>query len=277
MSLLPTLLLLLVLSLAGAVLAMRAAAARRLAALEARVIAPEPRPAAPLPEPLRALAQLTAESLPEGAVALRLRQSGRIRLGPDRPWLRFTAVQTVSLTKPAFCWTARLRLAPGLAARVVDAYEGGEGLLDARLFGLAPVARASGPGMAVAEAQRYLAELAWAPGALALNGHLAFRSADGRLPVEVMAGDRPARVALEVAEDGRITGMRAAARLREGDTGAVLTPWAGRFTEWDTALGPPLPRRGEVWWELPSGPHVYFRGRIDGLEALDARGRVIEP
>lgn len=246
--------------------------------LEAAVIAPLPRPVRHLPEALTALATVTAEALPKGTVALRLEQRGELRLTEDGAWLPFRARQTVSLTKPAFIWVARARLLPrlpGLFAEVIDAHDGRHALLEARLLGLARLARAEGPELAVAEAQRYLAELAWAPGALAFNGHLDFRSTGPHIEVATSTGRHIARADLLLDANGLISAAGAAERARGGAGAVERLPWGGAFDDWSDRFGPPLPLSAEVWWDLPQGRFTYFRAEITGMAPLDAEGRVL--
>lgn len=49
------------------------------------------------------------------------------------------------------------------------------------------------------------------------------------------------------------------------------TPWAGTYGDYAIVGGVRVPTRGEVRWELPDGPFVYWRGTIASLE-LDPPG-----
>lgn len=265
-------------ALAGGIVWLRLGAVRSRRQLEAAVLSPRPRPTRALPESLGPLATLTAAALPAGTVALRLRQRGVIRLTEGGQWLPFRAVHTVSLTRPAFVWVARARLhplLPGPGIEVVDAFDGRAALLEARLFGLARIARAEGPALAVAEVQRYIAELPWAPGALALNGHLDFRTRGAFVEVAAPAGRNIARASLLLDTEGRITAAGAEARARGGGGAAEHLPWGGAFDDWTDEFGPPLPRRAEVWWDTPAGRFTYFRAEIVALTPLDAEGRAL--
>jgi len=260
----------------GGILWLRLGALRIRRRLEAGVIAPHPRPTRPLPGSLAPLAALSAAALPAGTVALRLHQTGSLRLTEGGRWLPFRAVQTVSLTRPAFVWVARARLhplLPGPGIEVIDAFDGRDGLLEARLFGLVPIARSDGPELAVAEAQRYIAELPWAPGALALNGHLDLRARGAFVEVAAPAGRNIAHASLLPDAEGRITAAGAEARARGGAVPAEHLPWGGAFDDWTDEFGPPLPRRAEVWWDMPAGRFTYFRAEVVALTPLDAEGR----
>ena len=64
-----------------------------------------------------------------------------------------------------------------VALRVTDSYDGREGRLEVRAFGL-PLQRNRGPELAQSKAIRYLAEFAWAPPAILSNPQLQWRQLD---------------------------------------------------------------------------------------------------
>jgi uncharacterized protein DUF6544 len=113
---------------------------------------------------------------------------------------------------------------------------------------------------------RYLAELAWAPQAIASNRELEWREV-GERAVEVsaeVAGTRAA-VKWEFNHDGdviRVTGTRP---FSVGKT-FVPRPWGGDFGDFATFAGTRIPTFGEAWWEPPEGRFVYWRGRVSALE-----------
>jgi hypothetical protein len=74
---------------------------------------------------------------------LRVSQRGDMRVKVHDPWRPFTAEQLISIHKPGFVWLARMQAAPLASARILDCYVDGEGLLEARLFGSLPLARAA--------------------------------------------------------------------------------------------------------------------------------------
>jgi hypothetical protein len=116
-----------------------------------------------------------------------------MRANPRGPWRPFTAEQAISTHEPGFAWLARMQAAPLASARILDCYVGGEGLLEARLFGSLRLARAAGPQATKGELMRYLAELAWAPHAMLHNPQLSWREIDATI-VEVSA-ESPAGLA----------------------------------------------------------------------------------
>jgi hypothetical protein len=149
--------------------------------------------------------------------------------------------------------------------RVVDSYDGRDGLLEVRILGVA-VQRKRGPELAQGEVYRYLAEIPWVPHAILSNSQLEWRAL-GEHGVEVatlVAGERLA-LRLRFNEAGEIT-QTVAARPRL-EAGGEVTRWIGEYRDYTSFGGIRIPGRGQVRWELPEGPFIYWRGTITAAEA----------
>jgi hypothetical protein len=112
---------------------------------------------APLEEPVR---RYLAHAIDDGALlpsAVRLRMSGRIKVGR---WLAFSAEQDVS--GHDFEWTARAGLGRCKPLKVVDAYRDGHGTLDGRV-GRLRFMHADDENSARAAAVRAAVESIWFP------------------------------------------------------------------------------------------------------------------
>jgi hypothetical protein len=221
-----------------------------------------------LPPPVRAFLARSAGQLTR-ASSVRFRQEGEMQLKPGQ-WKRFSAVQEMSATHVEFVWQARFPIAPMIAMQVRDWYRSGLGGLEARLLGI-PLKRLRGPDVAKGEAMRYLAELPWAPPAIAANGELEWRELDATT-VEVAAtvgGERIA-VLLHFDEHGDIAASTADERPRDVDGRAVATPFGGRFGDYAELGGLRVPTTAVVYWELPEGRFDYFRGRLTDLSVLSS-------
>lgn len=191
-----------------------------------------------------------------------LRQTGEMRVAPDAPWRPFRAEQVISILRPGFAWSARMKVMPLLSAQILDCYVDNDGMLEARLCGSLPLARLAGLEISKGELMRYLAELIWAPHAMLHNPALAWRQIDATT-VEVSAPSigGPARVRL-ILEDGDIARIEADDRPRTAGRRMVATKWRGYCDDYREMGGCRIPTRARVSWLLDDGPFEYWRGKV---------------
>lgn len=191
-----------------------------------------------------------------------LRQKGEMRFGPEKPWRRFTAEQWFPGSGIDFRWKARVRVAPLISARVVDAFEKGSGLLIARVLGFITVARFEGAEADFGEAIRGLAELPWRPFAFASTSLQWQESGMGELTATFDDRKTRASVVFRVDPEGRVLGVAASRRPRTVGKTVVESPWSGVFGEYRDFNGLRVPTVAEVGWDLPEGRFLYWRGRV---------------
>lgn len=219
-----------------------------------------------LPDLVRDFALRSGARAEAGQLALILTQKAELRLKRGGLFKTFTAHQIVSLGEAAFVWHARRSFGPLTILRVVDAFVGGEGSLEARIFGSLTVAHANGVETTLGEAFRYLAELPWAPDAILGNPALSWKTS-GEREAEVKLNTRvgTARVLFRFDEAGDIIEMEARNRPASDPSGKpVRYDWRGRFGDYRQIGDRRLPGYGEVGYVYPEGYEVYFRGRITG-------------
>ena len=182
---------------------------------------------------------------------------------------RFTAVQHLAVDRVAFAWRARFPIVPPFAINVTDSYADGDGRLVVRMLGRT-LQREQGPDMAVGEAMRYLAELPWVPHAMERNRDLRWRELDDRrLEVTTRVGAETVGVMLAFDEAGDIVGASSPARpLHRGDTWTPMA-WGGAFSLYRELGGMRMPSAAEVYWDLPEGRYVYWRGEVVSAVALE--------
>lgn len=235
----------------------------RVAAVHASAPASETRP--DLPPLLQRYLSRNGPSAPERARWVRIEQRGEMRLTENGPWMPFRAEQHYALSRTAFVWRARVRLARGLAVIVLDALNGGEGVLSARLLGAVPLAKAVGAPVAQGQLLRYLSEIVWFPAALAVNTDITWTQQDDRhVHARIRAGGVRAEATFTFDEAGDIVAVRAEERPR-AEAGNTPTPWAGTFSDYRALGGVRVPTRALVWWELPGGLFEYWRGSVTAV------------
>jgi hypothetical protein len=221
----------------------------------------------PLPDPI---ARHLNQVLPEGAATpdrIRLTQTGEMVQRPGGRTLQFSAVEELGVHTVEFEWRAAFGPNPLVRVAVVDRFRDGEGLVAAKVWGLVPLVRNTGPDTDRGEAMRYLAELPWVPHALGSNPDLSWRDLDNDLvEVSTPVGERIAGVRLSLDDAGLIRSASAMRpRLAGGES--VETPWVGRFGDYVELGGVRVPGSAEVSWELPGGPFTYWRGEVTSLLA----------
>lgn len=217
-----------------------------------------------LPPLVRAYALRAGAEAGPGHLALMLAQTAELRRRRGGLFAPYRARQIIALGEPGFVWQARRGLGPLTWLRVVDSFTGGEGRLEARLFGALTVARANGVETTLGEAFRYLAELPWAPDAILGNPDLQWRmAADDEAEVKLNTRVGTARVTFRFDAQGDIAGMEARDRPASDPAGRpVRYDWRGRFGDYRQIGARRLPSYGEVGYVYPDGYEVYFRARL---------------
>lgn len=191
----------------------------------------------------------------------RLTQQGTFAMRRDA-WAPFTAVEDFAVWPPGFVWDARIRMAPGVVARVRDSYLAGEGVMQGKAAALVTVVDHRGtPEMAASSLLRYLAEAAWLPTALLPSAGVRWEAVDDSTARATLADAGTAvRMDVHFAASGEIARI-SADRHRDVNGTPVLTPWEGHFWDYQRASGMTVPMSSEVGWILSDGWFPYWRGR----------------
>jgi len=182
-------------------------------------------------------------------------------------WKPFTSNQRVVTRRPGFVWNARITMVPGIAVYVHDAYVGGEGILNPAILGLFSLAGPIGARvLAHGEFVRFFAEAAWYPTALlpsqgvhwdAVDDHSAQATlVDGTLSVVMLVSFNEADL---------IESVRVEARGTTVGNKIVMTPWEGRWSNYQERNGMLVPLIGEASWLSLEGRKPYWRGTITSL------------
>lgn len=226
------------------------------------------------PHPPELVRSYLARSLPSTPIAprtVRVQQTGKMWKTPGAGPMTFQATADFLIDRVAFSWRAHFPIVGPLEMRVVDEFADGAGQLRVSLLGI-PLQTQRGPETTVGEAMRYLAELAWAPHAIAANRELEWHET-GEHTVEVSCETAVGRAAVRWAfdEGGDLVGATGVRPFPSART-FVPRPWGGDFREYASFDGTRVPTLGEAWWDLPEGRFVYWRGRVTALELIGAAG-----
>jgi hypothetical protein len=94
-----------------------------------------------------------------------VKQTGRIRLGPEKRWMQLRATESYSVDPPSFTWDARVGYGRLSLLAVRDSYVDGKGAVRVRLANLLQLLKAIGPKVDDSSAVRVLSEVVWFPSA----------------------------------------------------------------------------------------------------------------
>jgi uncharacterized protein DUF6544 len=199
---------------------------------------------------------------------VRLRQTGRLRDAPDKPWRSFVATQAYTLDPPGFVWVARVPIAPLVDLVVTDRFRGGHGSAEVRVLGLLPIAHGGGPELDQGGLLRFLDETMWFPAA-ALLPAIRWDGIDAeRARATLTEGDASVAAVFTIDGRGRFRTVEAD-RFRTVGGHFALTPWATPARAWGVFDGVRMPTAGEGVWRLPSGDFTYIDLQITRIDYDD--------
>jgi Family of unknown function (DUF6920) len=109
-----------------------------------------------LPAPVQRYFRAVLEDGQPMVAAVSVEHTGTFNMSETgEQWKPFPSTQRIITRRPGFLWEGRVRMMPGLAVRVHDAYIASEGLLHASLFGLVSLVNMHGtPEVAGGELMR---------------------------------------------------------------------------------------------------------------------------
>jgi len=193
-----------------------------------------------------------------------VKQTGRIRLGPEKRWMRFRAMESYSVDPPGFTWDARVGYGRFPLLTVRDSYVEGKGAVRAKLVNLFSVVDASGPQVDHSSAVRFLSEVVWFPSAF-LRPDFTWTAIDETsAEVSFTAYGRTVSGKLCFTADGRPTNF---VSRRYKDVGPDSKPqlWSTPATGYGRLCGLNLPIAGQGVWHLESGDFTYIDVQVDEI------------
>jgi hypothetical protein len=185
--------------------------------------------------------------------------TGRIRSGPDTPWMPFEARQHSFVGGPIrlFLMHARMR---GLPVQAFHRYEAGRATMRVRLGGVVPVADASGEVMDVSETVTVLNDMCLLAPATLIDPRIAWTALDDRSALaRFTVNAHTVSATLYFGEDGMLTDFVSDDRSRASDDGTSFTRM--RFSTpvhgYREFGGLRLPAFAEARWQGPGADFAY--------------------
>ncbi|HET6381379.1 MAG TPA: DUF6544 family protein [candidate division Zixibacteria bacterium] len=188
---------------------------------------------------------------------------GRLRLGPDRSWMRFTARETIRVGD-SFEFVARARGGP-LVVTTQDRYLDGRGESQVRLFGLIPVATRRGPDQDRAMRARLVVESVWLPSTFLPANGAKWEAADGGLRVSVPVHGEDVSAAMDIGADGGLRAMRVERWSDLTFDGSwAMVPFESRVAAERRFGACTIPSRlAATWWAGTDRAFTFFEATVD--------------
>ena len=199
--------------------------------------------------------------------SFRARMHGRIRSGPDTPWMPFTARQQNALEPPSrFFYMDAWRGA--LPVQVLHRYTGSDATMRARVAGIVTVADASGPAMTRAETVTLFNDMCLMAPAMLVDAPVSWEQAGERLVRGTFANaGHTVRAELTFGQDGTLLNFISDDRARAADDGQLLPArWSTPVQAYRQFGAVTIFSRGEGRWEEGSGSFAYIEFEVDAIE-----------
>ncbi|PAD76475.1 DUF6544 family protein [Paenibacillus campinasensis] len=233
----------------------------RQAPLPSSFLQPEEDRLRKLPPPVARWLKLTGALDQTPFSSVHIRQKGMLRTQPDGRWMPFLADQHSLLAAPAFIWKAKIRAAPGVAIYGRDLYADQHADMLIKLMGILTAAHARGPEVDQGSLVRYLAEIVWYPPA-ALSPNMTWEAlGPDAARASISYGGAAVSGIFYFQESGEPVRFEAQRYMDAGGT-FRLEAWSVRMEAYRKFQGILVPSRGEVSWQLETGPFHWLHFEV---------------
>lgn len=195
---------------------------------------------------------------------VRLQQTGRIRMGPGKPWMDLAAEQHYFTDPPGFIWNARVKKGPLLSFSGRDILFEGEGnmLIKAGCF---EVVNEKGEKIDQGSMMRYLSEMIWFPSAL-LAPDIKWAAIDeNSAAVTFIYRNKSISGRFIFSDEGDVIDFHSL-RYKDNGKDSLLTPWHTPATGYGERGGYHIPVKGSAVWTLADGDFTYIDVEITDIE-----------
>lgn len=196
--------------------------------------------------------------------SVNLKMSGAFRLNPSAAWMPMTGEETLNLPH-GFVW--RASMGKGLMKfSGADYYFQGSGRVNFGLWGLIPVANASGPDTARSSIGRFVGEAFWLPSSLLPQRGVKWQAIDGEsAKATVVVDGEPVSITFGIAPNGQLRHIslsRWGDKTIDGSYG--YAPFGGEMTAERKFGGYTIPSElGAGWWFGTDHYFEFFRVKIE--------------
>lgn len=192
---------------------------------------------------------------------------GRIRSGPDAPWMPFTARQQ-NVLDPASRFFYMDAWRGALPVQVLHRYTGSTATMRAKVAGIATVADASGPAMTRAETVTLFNDMCLMAPAMLVEAPVAWeQTGEGLVHGTFTNAGHTVHAELIFDRDGRLQNFISDDRARATDDGGMAPArWSTPVDAYRQFGAVTIFSRGEGRWGEGSGSFAYIEFEVDAIE-----------
>jgi hypothetical protein len=205
--------------------------------------------------------------LPEDEIApsqIKIRQEGTMEIRGK--WTPFTAEGIYTGAPLSFNWKARLRMLPGVWVAAEDGHSNGNGWGGARMWGVLPMGRRTGPNVLAVQMIRNIGELVWLPEFALASPELTWSDAgEDAFEIRSRAGEREVLVRFDVNDQGDILRAFSPSRPYDVPDGYAESPWSYEFSDHRDFGEVRIPATAVATYEKKDGSWEYFRGQLTSI------------
>ena len=197
---------------------------------------------------------------------VRLRQQGQIRNDRNNEkWVSMSAVQYFNVDDPAFIWSVKMDLMPGLPVLGRDYFKSGMGRMKVVIPGIKTISDESGQKIDEGTLQRFLAEISWFPSA-ALNSYITWAPIDDYSAKATMKyGPTTGSAVFHFTDAGDIRKIEAERYMGGGPNGTKEL-WQIESDTYGVFNGVRIPISSVATWKLKDGDFTWLKLNITAID-----------
>lgn len=224
-----------------------------------------------LPDPVRCFMQKSGVVGQPRVHHFSARWKGRIRGGPEEPWMKFTAEQVNFVDEPSRFFLMDATRG-GMPVDVLHAFANGEASMRVKLLSLIPMVDQHGPEMTRAETVTLLNDMALMAPAALLDSEIEWEPIDERSAgARYTVGENTVHATFFFNGSCELVDFVSEDRLAATPDGNMVAQRWSTPMEGHRAFGPyHLPSAGKAVWHPPEGEYAYLEGQLYDIEVNGA-------
>ncbi len=198
--------------------------------------------------------------------SLLIEQKALFKTDESSPYKKLYAEQLFNTQKPGFVWNAGIDLMPLIWVKGIDSYIDGKGNMLIKLLSSITITDAKGKEIDQGALLRYVLESAWFPTFLALNKNADWKEiSDSTVELNLVENGILMNIIFYFNKEHQIIKSKTE-RYRSTNSGYILTPYTGYYSNYKLIDNFMIPTHVEVEWNMPDKNFLYGKFDITKVE-----------